>query len=202
MTEGLIAAIEKADQSMFANKPKQALTQYDDAWKSASSFSEVERIWLLLATANAAIRCEDSPKSQQALGMAYGMVHTGVVVGNPFFHLLVGLTYQMTGQNPQAEQDNFARAFICGGPEIFQGEDPAILEKTKSLLAPPEGSGSWDDYVGVSRDSLNGAKGYLAMLIEKRFGQPLPYEYEDNYSDEDDEFDDEAFDDDSSLEGF
>ena len=201
-TPGLSEMISQADSYMYTNEPEKALSLYKEAIPQAMiESSEVDRIWLLLSTANAAVRCGNSQQSQDALGKAYSLVHTGIVVGNPFFHLLVGLTYHITGQNPQAKKDNLVRALLCGGPPMFNGEDQEHLESILSATQPPDGRDSWDGFEGVARDSLNGAKGYVASLIEERYGQPLPYAFEeeedDDYSDSDesgDEDDDEDMD--------
>jgi hypothetical protein len=142
--------------------------------------NDIERVWLLLSIANAAVRAEEF---DEALGALSALVEhfsdTGIVVGNPLFHLLVGLGYHGLGENPDGETDNFARALICGGPAIFDNEDPAHLEKIQRILKPPAETGQWEGYTGCSRDLLDDAPGYLRELLTDRLGQAPPYTYPD-----------------------
>ncbi|SFM71305.1 tetratricopeptide repeat protein [Marinobacter zhejiangensis] len=174
--------IAEGDNSMFSGNPGDALNAYQQAWSHSRELQpdRVKRVWLLLAIANAAIQHGDFDEAFDALaGLQQGFADTGVVAGNPLFHLFVGLTFNGLGENPQGETDNFARALICGGPEIFAGEDPIFLERMKEILRPPEELGTWDGYEGASRDLLNGATGYLSHKLTEKIGSPPPYRYED-----------------------
>jgi hypothetical protein len=192
MQEELETTLKSADEFMVNNKPEEALPLYQKAWSHADDEEEESKVWILLATANAAVRCNKVVESKEALGKAYSFVHTGVVVGNPFFHLLVGLTHHLVDVDAVEKDENFGKAIICGGSDIFKGEDEQIqtsLKMLKMRVRPPE-DGSWDAYEGVSLDTLNGATGYLATLIEEKMGRPLPFASEeisdDSESDEDD----------------
>ncbi|MFN9295235.1 MAG: hypothetical protein ACK6EB_44740, partial [Planctomyces sp.] len=37
---------------------------------------------------------------------------------------------------------------LCGGPEIFAGEDPGHLQRTMEVLLPPAETETWEGYVG------------------------------------------------------
>lgn len=187
-SDELASKLKNADECMFQEKPEDALPLYQHALKLSTSEDEESKVWILLSIANAAIRCGEMKESKDALGQAYAFVHTGIVVGNPLFHLLVGLTYEQLKENPSAKDENFARAIICGGAKIFKGEDEKHINRIKKVLDPPE-MGTWDDYEGCSLDTLNGAKGHLAKLIEDRMGKQLPFEvfeYSDDSEDEED----------------
>ena len=173
--------IDKADEHMRAQQPAEALKAYQDAWtQSREELDQSQQVWLLLSIANAAIRHRDFEEAFDALSaLSEGYADTGIVVGNPLFHLLVGLTYHGLDENPDGETDNFARALICGGPEIFSGEHPAHRERIKEILRPPAELGTWDGYEGSSRDLLNGATGYLHHMLTERIGAPPPYIYND-----------------------
>lgn len=194
----LKAKLERGDELMANNKPEDALRLYKEAWDVAGSETEEGKVWILLSTANSAIRCRQASESKDALGKAYAFVHTGILLGNPIFHLLVGLTHHLRNEDTSAKDENFAKALICGGLDIFKGEDGRHLEKLMKHLDPPEHSASWDEYEGCSLDTMNGATGFLASLIEERLGKPLPYEAVDmsddsesdgDYDSEDDEED-------------
>ena len=73
--------------------------------------------------------------------------------------------------------DNLARALICGGIEIFAGEDHKYRDAVLAVLRPPQGYASWHEAKGegCSMDKLNGAKGFLRDLFAVKYGHPPPY---------------------------
>ncbi len=177
---GAFLLIEKADEDMRAERAGEALEAYQAAWSmSTDDDSDSERVWLLLSLANAAVRHEEFEVAFNALAkLSEDYSETRIVVGNPLFHLLLGLTFHGLNGSQEGETDNFARALICGGPEIFAGEDLIHLQRMKKLLRPPAELGTWTGYKGCSRDLLNGATGYLRELVTKKIGTPPPYTYE------------------------
>jgi len=170
--------IEIADEHMRKGQAHKALVAYQDAWSQiAGKLDVVQQVWFLLSIANSAIRAGDFEEALGALSaLPEHYSKSDVVVGNPLFHLLVGLSYHGLNEDPDAETDNFARALICGGPEMFLHEDPKHLRKIKKILEPPAETGTWDGYLGCSRDLLNGATGYLRELLSERLGAPPPYQ--------------------------
>jgi hypothetical protein len=172
--------VEKAEQSMRESDYGIALSCYQEAWTLSGENSGItERVWLLLALATAAVRLGDYDEAYEAIyGLFNGFADTGIVVGNPYFHLIAGLAFHGLGDADKSETDNFARTLICGGPEMFNGEDPEFLERMKQLLKPPAELGTWDGYKGCSRDLLNGASGYVREVIAEKIGSPPPYTYE------------------------
>jgi len=173
--------ISKGDEHMRAQRAGEALEAYQAAWtQSRDQLNQSQQVWLLLSIANAAVRYSDYEKAFDALSaLPEHYSDTGIVVGNPLFHLLVGLSYHGLGESPEGETDSFARALICGGPEIFAGEDPSHLEQIQSILEPPAELGTWKNYEGCSRDLLNGATGFLHDLLTEKIGAPPPYVYDD-----------------------
>jgi hypothetical protein len=162
---------------MRAGRPPKALEAYQDAWSQlAGKLDPVQQVWLLLSIANSAIRSGDFEEAFGALSvLPEHYANSNVVAGNPFFHLLVGLCLHGLNEDPDGETDNFARALICGGQEVFTHEDPQHLRRIKKILEPPAETGTWNGYTGCSRDLLNGATGYLRELITERLGSPPPY---------------------------
>ncbi len=169
--------IETADEHMRAKRHEDALTAYQAAWSQLQDeLTEAQRVWLLLSIANAALRFGDFEEAFSALSvLPEHYAESGMVVGNPLFHLLVGLSYHGLNENSDGETDNLARALICGGPEIFSGEDPSHLKRMMKILRPPAELGTWAGYTGCSRDLLNEATGYLRDLLTERIGLPPPY---------------------------
>jgi len=182
MTENQIRSlVVQADQHMREQRAGDALKVYQAAaLQGHEYFSKSQQVWLLLSIANAAIRQGDLQEANDTLSNLLAEYRdTGIVLGNPLFHLLVGLSYHGVGENPDAATDNFARALICGGPEIFAGENPIHLERMQKILHPPAETGTWTGYKGCSRDLLNGATGYLRELLAKKIGTPQPYAREE-----------------------
>ncbi len=174
-----IHMLDTADNYMRAQRPGDAMEAYRTAWPH-TELDDTQRVWLLLSIANAAIRYGEYNEAFEALSALHEKyAETGIVVGNPLFHLLVGLAYHGLNENERAETDNFARALICGGPEMFNGEDPAHLQRLMEILRPPAELGTWTGYEGCSRESLNGAAGYLRDLLTEKIGTPPPYRYDD-----------------------
>jgi hypothetical protein len=173
--------LEAGDRRMREGNPAQALAEYRAAWPlTRGTMEPVQRVWVLLSLANAAVRAGDFDEAFAALsGLQNGFAQTKVVAGNPLFHLLVGLTYVGLRETPDRYSDAFARALVCGGPEIFAGEDPQHVDAMKRILKPPAELGTWDGYTGCSRDLLNGATGFLAEVLAERLGAPPPYRYPD-----------------------
>jgi hypothetical protein len=184
--------LTSADEYMNANQPQDALRLYKKAWDAVESSSisaidtvdEVSKVWILLSRANAAIRCQNGKESKVALTTVFSSyVHTGIVLGNPLFHLLMALTYRLGNENPLEQEQNLARAVICGGMKILEGEDEKLVTRMKMVLELPEVTDTWETYEGCSLDTLNGATGYLAAWIESRIGKPLPYDIVDDSED-------------------
>ena len=169
--------IDTADEHMRSKRPGDALAAYQAAWSQLQDeLSETQQVWLLLSIANAALRFGDFEEAFSALSvLPEHYAESGIVVGNPLFHLLVGLSYHGLNENPNGETDNLARALVCGGPEIFSGEDPSHLKRMTEVLRPPAELGTWTGYVGCSRDLLNEATGYLRDLLTERIGSQPPY---------------------------
>lgn len=168
---------EGADEHMNAGRFGDALAAYQSSWsRLQKDLNETQQVWLLLSIANAAVRLADYEEALSALSvLPECYAGSGIVVGNPLFHLLVGLSYHGLNENPDGATDNFARALICGGAEIFSGEDASHLKRLTEVLRPPSELGTWTGYEGCSRDLLNEATGYLCTLLTERIGSPPPY---------------------------
>lgn len=175
--EGLLA---EGDASMRAGRFAEAQRAYREAWSRSKGVLEPSaRVWILFAVAHSALVVGDFEEAVEACLSAYNtFASTGIVAGNPLFHLLLGLAYAGLGESEERALDHLTRALFCGGPDLFRGEDPRHLERLFGLLQPPSDTGSWEGYEGCSRDLLNGARGYLAELLTEKLGSPPPYTYE------------------------
>jgi tetratricopeptide (TPR) repeat protein len=78
---------------------------------------------------------------RQAFYRAYKCFHNAVLcpdgLGNPYVHLRLGQTAFELGRNDRAA-DELMRAFMGGGPGIFDEDDPKYLAflKTRAALTP------------------------------------------------------------------
>ncbi|MGC4086889.1 MAG: hypothetical protein QM756_03115 [Polyangiaceae bacterium] len=173
----VLAEMARADELMRAGDFSRAQRAYMAAWPlSRDTLEPGARVWLLLSIAHASLRASDPTEAFNACaGAQNGFARsTGLVAGNPMFHLLAGLAATATDE-PAIAEDNLTRALICGGPAMFADEDPRHLAALKQKLLPPAELGTWDDYEGCSRHKLNQASGYLAELITERLGSSPPY---------------------------
>jgi tetratricopeptide (TPR) repeat protein len=56
-------------------------------------------------------------------------------IGNPFIHLRLGQAHLELDEHERA-QDELARAYMGGGDELFEGEDPKYKDYIKHILRP------------------------------------------------------------------
>ena len=173
--------VNAADDCMRNQQYKKALETYQEAWPLTSEvYSKKECVWLLLSIATAAVKSEEYEEAYDCIYSLFeSFADTEIVVGNPYFHLMAGLTFAGLGDEDDNRIDNLARTLICGGPEMFNGENPALLSEMKEILRPPEELGTWEGYEGCSRDTMNDCSGYLKEIITKKIGAEPPYIYED-----------------------
>jgi hypothetical protein len=59
-------------------------------------------------------------------------------LGNPWVHLRLGQVRCELGDKPRAA-DELARAYMGGGREVFEGQDPKYFALVESVLRPPPG---------------------------------------------------------------
>src|SRR5262249_49245742 len=89
--------------------------------------------WLLVALGENAIRAGSFQAAEGPLTDA--MLCPGTI-GNPWVHLRCGQTRFELGQMDRAG-DELARAYMGGGREVFEGQDPKYFALVERLLQPP-----------------------------------------------------------------
>jgi tetratricopeptide (TPR) repeat protein len=62
-------------------------------------------------------------------------MHCPDAIGNPYLHLRLGEAQLELGNIDRAK-DELARAYIGGGPEVFEGDDPKYLRFIVEILRP------------------------------------------------------------------
>lgn len=63
-------------------------------------------------------------------------MHCPGAIGNPFLHLRLGQC-QFELENLERAGDELARAYLGGGDELFEAEDPKYLKYVHTILVPP-----------------------------------------------------------------
>lgn len=91
--------------------------------------------WLLGAIGDANFLGGDYEAGRD--NVSYAM-HCPDAIGNPFLHLRLGQCHFELGELDRAA-DELTRAFLCGGKQIFDGDDEKYLAFVKSKLEPPPG---------------------------------------------------------------
>jgi tetratricopeptide (TPR) repeat protein len=91
--------------------------------------------WLLVALGENAIRAGSFQTAEGPLTDAMWCPGT---IGNPWVHLRCGQMRFELGQMDRAA-DELARAYMGGGREIFQGQDPKYFALVEQVLQPPPG---------------------------------------------------------------
>ncbi|MBV6625646.1 MAG: tetratricopeptide repeat protein [Rivularia sp. (in: Bacteria)] len=86
--------------------------------------------WLLNAIAEAYLLSGDYENARIVINQA---MRDADGTGNPFSHLILGKAQFKLGDLDRAE-DNLALAYIGGGKEIFEGDDPKYYEYLKTLM--------------------------------------------------------------------
>jgi tetratricopeptide (TPR) repeat protein len=62
-------------------------------------------------------------------------------LGNPYIHLRLGESLYEMGRIEAADNE-LTRAYMGGGRQIFQSEDPKYLNRLRAILKPPAGQSS------------------------------------------------------------
>ena len=91
--------------------------------------------WLLVALGENAIRAGSFQAAEGPLTDAMWCPGT---IGNPWVHLRCGQMRFELGQIDRAG-DELARAYMGGGREVFEGQDPKYFALVEQLLQPPPG---------------------------------------------------------------
>ena len=86
--------------------------------------------WLFVAIGESYLLSKDYENARDVLKKA---MHCPDAIGNPFIHLILGQAQFELGNFNRAK-DELARAYIGGGKEIFEGDDPKYYEYLKTLM--------------------------------------------------------------------
>jgi hypothetical protein len=114
-----------------------ALEKYWSAWDllPAPQTDWEAATWILAAIGEANFFGGDFVAGRDNLSTA---MHCPDAIGNPFLHLRLGQC-QFELDNLDLATDELARAYMGGGAEIFENEDPKYFAFLKTRLDPPPG---------------------------------------------------------------
>ncbi|PSN15207.1 hypothetical protein C7293_08275 [filamentous cyanobacterium CCT1] len=86
--------------------------------------------WLLTAVGDTYFLAKDYTNALHALEEA---MYCPEAIGNPFIHLRLGqVLFELS--NLDRARDELARAYLGGGQEIFEGENPKYYEYLKTFM--------------------------------------------------------------------
>ena len=130
---------EEGDELAKEGNDAAAYTKYSEAWELLPADKEKweASTWVLGAVGELQFR---NRKFDKALNSYLRAVQCPNGLGNPYIHLRIGQAQYELG-NLEGAADNLARAYLGGGPEMFQGGDPKYFAFLKTRLKPP--SGGW-----------------------------------------------------------
>ena len=131
----------EGDALAEAGRYPEALTKYWSAWGLLPEPQDdwEAATWLLAAIGDANFLGGDYEAGRDNLSNA---MHCPGAIGNPFLHLRLGQCQFELGNEDRAANE-LARAYMGGGHEIFEDQNPKYLTFLKTKLDPPPGG--WGD---------------------------------------------------------
>ncbi len=123
---------QAGDAAVDAKDYKTAIVKYREAWKliPEPQLDWEASTWVLTAIADAYLLNGEHMPARKALEYA---MHCPNGLGNPYIHLRLGQA-QFELDDMDRAADELARAYIGGGPELFQGQDPRYFEFLKTRI--------------------------------------------------------------------
>jgi tetratricopeptide (TPR) repeat protein len=134
------AARGQGDALAAQRRYPDAVDLYRRAWSLLPEPKEVwsAATWLLVAIADAQFLSLEFASAADTLESAK---FCPGAIGNPFVHLRLGQSLLETGNRDRA-LDELTRAYMGGGREIFEEDDPKYLAALATVLKPPPGQDS------------------------------------------------------------
>ena len=131
------ALCAEGDQRGRDGRTVEAIESYEAAWSllPEPKTDWEAATWILAAIGDTHYLSGEFERGRDSLLTA---MHCPDAIGNPFLHLRLGQCQFELGNRKRAG-DELARAFLLGGWELFQDEDPRYLDFVKSILDEPPG---------------------------------------------------------------
>lgn len=128
------------DEFAQADRPHDAIARYEAAWEllpePRTDWSTAT--WILAAIGDTYYLDGEFERGREVLLIA---MRCPEAIGNPFLHLRLGQCQFELGDLPRAG-DELTRAYMGGGEELFQTEDPPYYDFLQTILDEPPGG--WD----------------------------------------------------------
>lgn len=124
--EEIVALSKEGDGLAEGRRFEDALTKYHAAFRLLPEPREdwSAATWLLAAIGDAHFLSGHTEEAATAFSRA---MHCPDAIGNPFLHLRLGQCHLTLGDEAKAA-DELTRAYAMAGIEIFEKEDPKLLE--------------------------------------------------------------------------
>ncbi len=90
--------------------------------------------WLFTALGDVLFLQRNYLEARESLKAA---MHCPRAIGNPFIHLRLGQVNYELNELARAK-DELARAYMGGGDEVFEGEDPKYRLHIEEIVRPPD----------------------------------------------------------------
>jgi tetratricopeptide (TPR) repeat protein len=128
---------EEGDSLANDGSHQQALTKYAQAWDLLPEPKAQwdAALWILGAQADALFFAR---KYENAISVLSQALEIPGGIGNPFLHLRLGESYYEVS-DPSKAADELTRAYLGGGRELFENEDPKYFKMLSQILKPPVG---------------------------------------------------------------
>jgi tetratricopeptide (TPR) repeat protein len=133
----IVSLCERGDALAEQEDYDDALEQYEKAWSLLPEpKNEWEAAsWIQAAIGDAHFFTGDFENGAQAFQKARNSVEA---YANPFLNLRLGqCEFEM--ENLPGAAENLLRAYMMGGDEVFEDEDPKYFAFLKTAVDPPEG---------------------------------------------------------------
>ncbi len=132
-----IVRLSKSGDDLAAEaRYEAAVAEYNEAWELVPEPKNTweASTWILAAIADACFLMGKHESARRALEYAMGCPNG---LGNPFLHLRLGQVLFEEGEK-DAAADELMRAYMGGGAEVFDEDDPKYFEflKTRATGMP------------------------------------------------------------------
>jgi tetratricopeptide (TPR) repeat protein len=134
--EKITVHCSKGDDLVANGDLATAATEYQKAWALLPEPREEweAATWIMTALGDTYYMRRDFCSARESFRKAMECPNG---IGNPFLHLRLGQCAVEIGDTARAA-DELARAYMGGGKEIFEDEDPKYFEVVKSVLRQPD----------------------------------------------------------------
>ena len=146
----ITALCEAGDAAGDAGDHAAALRRYGEAWASLPSPPErwAAAVWIVSSIGD--VRLARGETGPALAAFTDALAWDGP--GNPYLHLRRGQCLLDLGE-PDGAADELCRAYMGGGEELFEGDDPRYFAFLRTRIAPPPGGWPGDSIMQSDPDA-------------------------------------------------